>query len=83
MRNKLQRWLGLAVLFCPLIGFSERQLTEASFEEFRQAILPSEEEQRWLAIDWRATFWDAVQEARDLDRPVLLWAMNGHPLACT
>ena len=25
----------------------------------------------------------AINEARETDRPILLWAMNGHPLACT
>jgi hypothetical protein len=24
-----------------------------------------------------------VKEAQEKDRPILLWAMNGHPLGCT
>ncbi|MCA8972528.1 MAG: hypothetical protein KDC95_22255 [Planctomycetes bacterium] len=34
-------------------------------------------------IDWRATFGAAVREASQRKKPVLLWAMNGHPLGCT
>jgi hypothetical protein len=27
--------------------------------------------------------WDGVIAAQKQDMPILLWAMNGHPLACT
>ena len=39
----------------------------------------------WLdeRIGWRNEFWPAVEEARRLGRPILLWTMNGHPLGCT
>ncbi|MGQ0614936.1 MAG: hypothetical protein ACT4PV_14470 [Planctomycetaceae bacterium] len=49
----------------------------------RGAVLPSAEELAFTAIGWRASFWEAVVEAHKADRPILLWAMNGHPLACT
>ncbi|MCB9881642.1 MAG: hypothetical protein H6832_10665 [Planctomycetes bacterium] len=34
-------------------------------------------------IAWRATFGAAIREASQQKKPVLLWAMNGHPLGCT
>ena len=34
-------------------------------------------------VHWLPTFWDAVMTAQQEDKPILLWAMNGHPLACT
>ena len=46
-------------------------------------IRPAEEDLRWQAIPWRSSLYSAVCEAQRLDRPILLWAMNGHPLACT
>lgn len=58
-------------------------LTDESFEKLRTAIRPSAQELRWMEVPWRPTFWDAVREAQATDKPVLLWAMNGHPLACT
>lgn len=58
-------------------------LDEESFAELRDFICPTPEEVRWQQVDWRTVFWDAVQEAQATDRPILLWAMNGHPLACT
>jgi hypothetical protein len=59
------------------------ELTDATFESVREEVLPSKEEERWREIPWRTSAWDAVVEATESDKPVLLWAMNGHPLACT
>ncbi len=58
-------------------------LDDQSFAALRDHILPRPDEVRWQQVDWRTVFWDAVQEAQATDRPLLLWAMNGHPLACT
>lgn len=52
------------------------------FAQVRAHVLPSAEEERWLAIGWRSRLWDAVEEAREAGKPILLWAMNGHPLGC-
>ena len=59
------------------------ELTEDSFEKWRDFIRPKVEELEWVKIGWRATFWDGVVEAQRDEKPILLWAMNGHPLACT
>ncbi len=60
-----------------------QELTEETYAKLRDHVLPSADELRWTAIDWRASFWDAVVEGQKSDKPILLWAMNGHPLACT
>ncbi len=60
-----------------------KRLTDANFTRLRELILPRPEESLWETIPWRSTLWEAVQEAQDKDRPVLMWAMNGHPLGCT
>ena len=59
------------------------ELTDANYEKVRDTVLPKQEELGFRAIPWRVSFWDAVVEAQAKDRPILLWAMNGHPLACT
>lgn len=46
-------------------------------------IRPSAAELAFEGIGWRNAFWPAVEEARALGRPLLLWTMNGHPLGCT
>ena len=58
-------------------------LDEQTFDELRDFIRPAPGEVRWQEVPWRTTFWEAVREAHAADKPVLLWAMNGHPLACT
>jgi hypothetical protein len=62
---------------------SAQELADDTYTRIRDHILPSEAELRWTEVPWRATFWDAVGEAQGKEMPVLLWAMNGHPLACT
>jgi hypothetical protein len=58
-------------------------LNDESFGRWRDFIRPTAAECRWQEIPWRASFWEGVVEAQKKDQPVLVWAMNGHPLACT
>lgn len=58
-------------------------LDEKSYKHWLEIILPSSEESRWKRLGWRSELWASVQEAKALQRPILLWAMNGHPLGCT
>ncbi|MEK7466286.1 MAG: hypothetical protein AAB074_02625 [Planctomycetota bacterium] len=73
--------IALTLLLAAPLGAQE--LTDETFAKIRDHVLPAPDELRWTAVDWRASFWDAVVEAQKADKPVLLWAMNGHPLACT
>ena len=72
-----------AVLLLAVQTASGQELTDAGFEKWRDFIRPGTDELRWSEIPWRASFWDAVAEGQQQKKPVLLWAMNGHPLACT
>jgi hypothetical protein len=58
-------------------------LDDQSFERWRDYVRPQSKEERYLEIPWRESFYIAINEARETDRPILLWAMNGHPLGCT
>lgn len=60
------------------------ELNEQNFARLRDYIVPTPEELRWEeAVPWRTSFWSAVVEAQARNMPILAWAMNGHPLACT
>ena len=48
-----------------------------------ERIKPTGAEQGWHSIGWLASLWDGVEEAHRARKPILLWAMNGHPLGCT
>ncbi len=36
----------------------------------------------WQTIDWRVDLLAARDEAIAAEKPLFLWAMNGHPLGC-
>lgn len=57
-----------------------QQMDPATFAALRAEILPAAEELAWRAVPWQAELGPAVLAADRADKPVLLWAMNGHPL---
>jgi hypothetical protein len=52
------------------------------FARLHGAIKPRPEQRRWTQIPWEVDLWAARRQAQELDKPILLWAMNGHPLGC-
>lgn len=54
-----------------------------TFAAVVRAVVPREDELAWRAIPWRATLRQGVLDATAARKPVLLWAMNGHPLGTT
>ena len=87
MRNLIRPLLSLALL-CTLATAQDRAPKDQhpsaeNFREWLAFIRPSEAESTYERIGWRNAFWPAVEEARRLGRPLLLWTMNGHPLGCT
>lgn len=58
-------------------------LDGTTFAAHWQHIVPQADEMAWRAIPWLGTLAEAVVQAHAQDKPILLWAMNGHPLACT
>jgi len=63
--------------------FQEKELTDTNYAKWRNHVLPKNWELSYRRIPWRTSFWDAVIEAQARDKPILLWAMNGHPLCNT
>lgn len=66
-----------------LLGTLSGPLTPENRADFQRMIEPSDVELAYLQIPWRNQFWPGVQEAKRLQRPILFWTMNGHPLGCT
>ncbi len=79
----------LALIICIVLPaaaadeFQEGELTGANYAKWRDHVLPRNWELSYRMIPWRTSFWEAVIEAQETDKPILLWAMNGHPLGCT
>ena len=59
-----------------------QDLSESNFDKLREQVRPSKEELKWRELPWYPTVGEAVAVAHKAEKPVLLYAMNGHPLAC-
>ena len=81
MRRIAVAWFTLLVL-SPALA-EDPVLSPETLTRWRHYLSPTKEEWAFREIPWRATFSGAVREARENRMPVLLWAMNGHPLGCT
>ena len=57
--------------------------SESDWLDWKKYILPDEVDLKWQQIPWLATFSEGIEKAAEVDRPILLWTMNGHPLGCT
>jgi hypothetical protein len=54
-------------------------LTDANYSEWLRFIRPASDELKWRKVRWHRSLSEAAAEARRLQRPILLWTMNGHP----
>ena len=58
-------------------------LDASTFELWRDHLAPAPDELRWESIPWHPTFAEGLLAADSAGKPLLFWAMNGHPLGCT
>ena len=58
-------------------------LDEQSLAAWVAYMTPSSDEMSWAVVDWLPSYAEGVVAAQEQRRPLLLWAMNGHPLGCT
>lgn len=80
---KLLRWIFAVTAACLPSAAAAAELNEGNFEQWRDRIVPAAEELGYAQIAWRTSYWEAVIEAQEHVKPILLWTMNGHPLGCT
>ncbi|MCA8917893.1 MAG: hypothetical protein KDB32_02340 [Planctomycetes bacterium] len=79
-----KRLLVALLLLIPLASsFQAEELSEKSYDRIRDYLLPKGDEEAWKKVEWRSTFWDGVMDAQKEDKPIMLFAMNGHPFGCT
>ncbi|MFT7487178.1 MAG: hypothetical protein ACI9F9_003037 [Candidatus Paceibacteria bacterium] len=58
------------------------ELNLESFDHLLEQIQPTADELAWDVIEWHASLGSAIVEAQWVQKPIVLWAMNGHPLGC-
>ena len=63
-------------------GNATDELTEATFQELHQSLQTSADEP-WRQIPWEISLLTAQNTAAKTQKPIFIWAMDGHPLGCT
>ena len=58
------------------------ELTDAEFRRLHKLLQPDPDE-AWRTIPWKIALLDAQQTAVKENKPIFIWAMDGHPLGCT
>lgn len=86
---KAMKWFGLitttalvATLATSLSTSSAAELTEAEFSRLHEQLRPVADEP-WRTIPWKIDLLDAQRTAVAEQKPIFIWAMDGHPLGCT
>ncbi len=51
--------------------------------QWRAHLRPASDELAFEEIDWMPDFAQGLRRSDAEQKPLLLWAMNGHPLGCT
>lgn len=57
-------------------------LTESEFATLHRSLQPTGEEV-WRTIPWEVSVLEAQARAGAEQKPLFIWAMDGHPLGCT
>ena len=83
MRLRVQFAVALVLVLTSLSGSAAAEdLTDAVCQRLRAELQPSGDEP-WRSIPWKIDLLDAQQTAAREQKPIFIWAMDGHPLGCT
>lgn len=86
MRRNLTCWIGIYTVALLAAGLPAslhaEPLTDAKFRELLEQLQPASDEP-WRTIPWKIALLDAQRYAAKENKPIFIWAMDGHPLGCT
>lgn len=71
----------MSVLFALLLLAPIGDLTADEFQRLHRELQPGDEP--WLSIPWQTSLLEARDAAAKAEKPIFIWAMDGHPLGCT
>lgn len=69
------------VLMILMPYFVNGQISEEKFKDLKTVLTPDKNE-AWKTIPWKLFVLDAQKSAVEHKKPIFIWAMDGHPLAC-
>ncbi len=77
-----QRVTSAILAFLSVASVTAAELTEAEFQKLH-AEVQQDNTALWRTVPWRTSVLDAQRAAADEQKPIFIWAMDGHPLGCT
>ena len=86
MRRTLSLLAAAAILPAAVsaqVNVRSAELNEANYAAIKKAILLNPSAAQWETIPWQPELGPAITEARNQDKPILLWMMNGNPVGMT
>lgn len=57
------------------------QISKEKYNELKTILTPDKNE-TWKTIPWKLFVLEAQKSAVKQQKPIFIWAMDGHPLAC-
>lgn len=61
------------------VRFPSPKLSDANLDRVHAQLWYEPSEMKWRNVRWHTELENAMDEARRVQRPLLLWTMNGHP----
>lgn len=74
-------WLASPFWLAPSSRAAE-PISEAEFRKLHAELQP-EADDPWRTIPWETSLLEAQRQACSSQKPIFIWAMDGHPLGCT
>jgi hypothetical protein len=72
----------LVLVATPSAAPAIEPITPEQFAQLQKIIKPAPTEDQWDQIPWMTDLWEARRRAAAEGKPILVWEMDGHPLAC-
>lgn len=66
--------------FCLALVLLQDGLTAESFEKLHKELQPPKDE-AWMSVPWKINLLEARDLAVVQKKPILIWSMDGNPLA--
>ncbi|MFG0285428.1 MAG: hypothetical protein ACF8R7_13505 [Phycisphaerales bacterium JB039] len=81
----MMRSIAAAAIACACLAAPApaQDLTAETFDKWAEYIRPAPAECSWEEIRWLESLGKGIAAGAKDRKPVLLWAMNGHPQGCT
>lgn len=74
--------ISLVVVLTTMAPTSAQSFTTEEFHRLHKQLQTSDQEP-WRTIPWMTSLLEAQNKAAITQKPIFIWAMDGHPLGCT